>query len=92
MYLYKTIIYKDTSNLGDTIDISQNNVNRSDFETNHKPSAIEINQIFLSETTFQIDLSYTDFSAKVVSPILWSDVKYIDNNHYELILLTDNLL
>jgi len=78
MYLYRTTIYKDTSNvLG--LNISQNNTDKTDFETNYKNTAIAVSNVVISETTFLTELSYATFKTKVVTPILWSDVKYTDD-------------
>lgn len=92
MYLYNTTIYKDTTNvLG--LDVTQNNLDKADFETNYKSSVYLISKISILETTVEIDKTYTQFKALIVNPILWSDVKMVEEtNHYDLYLLSANPL
>jgi hypothetical protein len=91
MYLYKTRIYKTpepsyapAGNAGD----------RTDFEdASKKGEALSVTKIDVSETTFELDLTYTSFKAFVVSPILWSDVKYVESPaYYDLLLASENEL
>ena len=78
-YLYKTIIYKDTTNIY-SLNITQNNIDKTDFETNRKSSSQSITEIFISETSFITEESYANFTARIISPITWADVKYIENS------------
>lgn len=90
MYIYKTSIFKSSTLV---IGIDPNNVaNLSDFETNFKATARKIDELLLSGNSFVIELSYTDFKAKITGSVLWSDVKYIETSKYLLHLLTDNPL
>lgn len=90
-YLYKTILEKSPNGLQEEIDAK--NADKIDFETNGKPTARKVDDVFLAQTTFISDLSYSNFKAKIVAPITWSDVKYKEDRiKYELNLLTDNPL
>ena len=90
MYLYKTTLFKTgTVVLGLPV---SNDADRVDFETNFKATALKVDRLELNETTFIVEKSYTDFKALIVSPILWSDVKYIESDKYELNLLSANPL
>jgi len=82
-YLYQTIISR-----------TQSSSDKSDYETNHKSDIIEISQIKLLETTFILEESYSDFSAKIDGiDIKWSDVTVItSNDKYWLFLLSDTAL
>jgi len=91
MYLYQTIIYKDVNKV---IGADPNNdANKADFVNNYKSIAQKIDSIIVAETSFEIDMLYADFKAKIISPITWADVKYIeDNNSYTLYLASENPL
>jgi len=86
MYLHRTTIYKNISNvIGAPVD---NDVNKTDFETNHKSSVVPISAIELFETTFLVDKTYAGFEALLTGDISWTDVKMIDNeDEYILNLL-----
>lgn len=87
MYLYKTTIYKITDNVVG-IDVGQNDTDKTDFDNNRKSSAIKIDNIVLAELTFEVEKTYTNFSALITGGILWSDVKYTQSDKkYELYLL-----
>lgn len=77
MYLYHTTIYKETSSIHG-LNVSQNNADKADFEDNHKASAIVVDSVDIAETTFTIQDDYTTFSGRITTPIVWSDVKYIE--------------
>lgn len=83
MYLYKTIIYKNTDNVGGLTlaERTQMALNKTDFETNHKATAIKVDEIILAETTFEIEKTYAQFEALLTGDLTWADVKYkeIDN-------------
>ena len=84
-YLYKAILYKNSS---EVIDVDANNdTNLADFQNNHKAAALKIEDVALAETTFIISESYASFSARIVSPLDWSDIKYKENHKIELYLL-----
>ena len=94
-YLYRAEIFKSSTGLGGwtQAQIDQNNSDRSNFETNFKSTAVKISIVFLGATTFITELSYANFKAKIVSPIAWTDVKYIENNtSYSLNIISDNPL
>lgn len=87
-YAYKTILYRDTNNVAG-LDVSTNNTNLSEYETNHQSSALQISTINFAETTFLIDKTYSEFDALIVSPYAWSDVKEVlTDQRYELYLIT----
>ena len=87
MYLYKTVTYHDTTNVA-TVPVD-NTTDNSDFVANHKTTAIPVDNIIVSETTFETELSYTDFSALVVGDITWDEVKYITGlRSYQLFLVS----
>ena len=77
MYLYKTQIIKNPNGTQSEIDAIV--AEKNDFETNFKAMATPVSGVVIAETTFVTDLSYANFKAKIVSPILWSDVKYIED-------------
>jgi hypothetical protein len=90
MYIYKTTIYKPARrNIVDDDIRSINQASQDDFEANYKASAVLITSVVMAETTFITELAYADFKAKIVSPITWADVKYIDNNDYVLYLASE---
>lgn len=65
---------------------------KTDFETN-KASALQAQDVIFAETTFLVQKSYTDFKALIVSPLAWSDVKYIQYaNYYELYVTSESPL
>ena len=90
-YLYKTYLYKDESKVSP---VPENNTeDLADFEDNHKADAMEITELVLAETVFSTDKSYSEFDALITGGILWSDVKYIEDEiFYELSLLSDTPL
>ena len=91
MYLYKTILFRDTTNVIDSP--ATNPVDLLDFDTNHKASCLFINQLEIAETTVLIEKTYTQLNALIANPILWSDIKYKSNSQkYELFLLSENPL
>lgn len=96
MILYNAVILKnptsfkkaDGSNQLSSAEITSHTQALADFEENFKADATKIDRIFLSETTFITELSYTDFKAKVTLPVLWSNVNFEeDAGSYELYLL-----
>ena len=93
MYLYKSLIYHDTTNVVDLP--ADNATDIADFEgATKKPNALSIDSLELSETTFELSKDYTAFDALIDgTDILWSDVKYIDDGKaYCLILASENEL
>jgi hypothetical protein len=89
-YLYHAYVYHDTQDvLG--VNVSQEAANTTDFETNYKAQAIEVDDITPGATTFDIVKSYADFKTLISSPITWSDVRYAKEEHaYDLYLLTSS--
>lgn len=59
-------------------DKDQHFADKTDFEMNFKSQAIPTSDVIIAETTFVTELTYAQFKTKIVLPILWSDVKYID--------------
>lgn len=79
MYLYRAKILKNTDEyIMSQAEKNQHASDRTDFETNFKAQTIPVGDVIIAETTFVADLTYIQFKAKIVSPVLWSDVKYID--------------
>lgn len=86
-YLYNAIIYKTTDNVVG-LDVTQNNLDKTDFETNYKSSCEDITLVNVAATTFEHDETYTDFKAMITGDITWSDVKMVEgDNKYTLYLL-----
>ena len=89
MYLHQTIIYRVTDNLYG-IDITQNNLDKTDYETNHKASVTEVSDITIAETTIRQDVTYAVFEG-LMNGITWADVLAMTtNNKYVLSILSDN--
>jgi hypothetical protein len=88
MNLYMTTLFKSTDNvIGAPAD---NDVNKTDFETNDKPLATKVDEVSLMTTTFIINKTYTQFEALLSPPLTWADVKYIeDDRKYTCYLLTE---
>ncbi len=85
-YLYNTYIeYQDTSD-------------RTDFETNYKATAKGFSYITIGDTTFTLELGYTNFKTLIDGiTITWADVRYIEGisdgtSDYELYLITSSPL
>ena len=87
MYLYRTTLFKpNITVLGLS---ASNDADRTDFENNYKSTAAKTDAIIIAETTFISELSFVSFKAKIIVPILWSDVKYLDDSEkYQLNLLS----
>ena len=84
-YLYRTELLRTNTSVGKS---ATNDADVTDFETNHKSTAVEVSRVELSETTFVIEDTYAAFEARLVSPVTWADVKYTeDESNYELHLL-----
>lgn len=79
MYIYRTKIYEES-------DVS-------DFETNHKATAIVCTGVIINMVAFEIDLPYAQFEALVDGvTISWSDVRYVNYapSRYYLLFGTEN--
>lgn len=88
MYLYKHTIYKITDNVIG-LNVTENNTNKTDFETTHKSATDKVTQIDLFETTYIVLKTYTDFEALITGEVTWADVKLIeDSDKYELNLIS----
>lgn len=87
--LFKTTIFRDTS-LVLGADNSQHALDIIDFENNYQLLANSIDILTVNDTTFIIELSYSDFLTKIITPLTWSHVKYITkHDRYELYVLTN---
>jgi hypothetical protein len=88
MNLYKTTLFKSTVNvIGAPAD---NDVNKTDFETNDKALASKVSDVMLASTTFIVDKTYVEFEALLTPPLTWADVKYLeDERKYVCYLLTE---
>ena len=71
-----------------------NSSDMTDFEENYESQARKVDVLALAGTTFIFDLTYSAFKTRIASPILWSDVKFLedDDNSFQLYLLTENPL
>lgn len=93
MYLYKTQLHRDTTNVNNPPASNDNDV--VDFDVaGKKGSATKINEIVIQETTFITVDDYATFDGRVDgTTIVWSDVKYIeDASSYTLYLSSDTAL
>jgi len=90
-YLYKTTVYTDTNNV---LAVPANNsTNLADYENNHQSNTVKITDLQLADTTFGIDISYSDFDSLVASPYDWTDVReWEHNNRYDLYIITSEPL
>lgn len=90
-YLYKHIIYHDTSRIAGA-NVTQEALDTADFET-HKSDTLEIQELVIFDNTFVIDKSYSDFKALLTDGIDWSDVKFVTKKKtYELYIMTTSEL
>ena len=64
--------------------------NLLDFETNYETQSVPVTEMVVAETTFIIDLNYTNFKSKIVAPILWNDTKYVDGTLQHFIFISSN--
>lgn len=74
MYLYTATIFKSTD--------------KTDFAT-VGATAQSIESIVIASTTFVVEKTYAQFKALIVSPLLWSDVKFKGESVQTLYLVTD---
>jgi len=87
-YLYTTTIYTETDNVIG-INVTQNNIDLTDYENNHQSDTVKVTELQIAETTFKSDLSYVDFDALIVAPYDWGDVKEVNGaGSYNLYLIT----
>ncbi len=85
-YIYKTEIeYQD-------------NTDRIDFETYYKATTKEFSDITIGDTSFILELEYTNFKLLIDGTIItWGDVRYISsitngNIMYELYFISNSAL
>ena len=91
MYLYRAIIYKEPKKIG--VPDGSHAADKSDFETNYMQTATKVNEIVVSETTFVVEKSFTNFKALIDGVVItWGDVKYMDGDAYKLNLLSGSPL
>ena len=92
-YLHKSALFKITDNVAN-IDPTQNNTDKTDFETNFKAQAKQVDSLIIAETTFEVNKTYAQFKAIIDGvTITWADVKYTETEGgYRLYLLRDTLL
>jgi hypothetical protein len=91
MYLYKTVTYHNTNGV---VTVPANNTtDNSDFVANRKASAVKVDEMVLSETTFVTDLSYSAFKTLVTNNTTWASVKYITGTKsYQMFLISSSPL
>lgn len=86
--IYKSTIFKDTSDVL-ALDVTQNNIDKTDFETNFKSLANTLTDFIFGENNVFVQLSFTDFKTKVIS---WNDVSYSEKNKkYDIFLPINEL-
>lgn len=92
-YLHKTELFKTTGSVIG-INVTQNDTDKADFETNYKALAKKIDSLIIAETTFEVEKTYSQLKTLVDgATISWADIKYIENDEgYKLYLLRDTLL
>ena len=96
-YLLQATVFQDLEDqiiLPEGMTWTQANADRTDFETNHKSQAVEINDILINSTTFEQFKNYQDLKAKIDGvTVNWTDVRYVTTSiGYTLYLLTASLL
>ena len=88
MTIYRTIIYKVTTDVIG-LDVEQNNGFKTEWETNHKSSAVPISEIVIAQTAYLQDKMFDDLEDLVTEPLDWGDVKYVEtDNKYAIYLVT----
>ena len=95
MYLYRTTIYKTPDIVAglSSEEKSAHAAAKTDFEGNHKASAVKVDEIITVGTTYVIDKDYSDFDAMITGAIAWTDVKYIENSFdYKIYLSSETEL
>lgn len=90
MYLYRTKLYYDTTNVkGES---PTNATDLADFDVPAKKgTCLAVNSLELAETTFVIEDSYATFDGRINgTTITWANVKCVDTgNAYILYLITN---
>ena len=91
MYIYRKTIFKETNDIIG-IDISQNSADKTDFETTYKSQVAMVSDMYIAETSFLIDKSWSNFKALIDGTIrVWGDVKCMESEgRYILNLVTTN--
>ena len=88
MYINFTTIYKDMTEVYG-VDATENALHKTNFETNYKATATKITGITIAETSFETEMDYDNFKALVATPVIWADVKYVeDYQKYILYLIS----
>lgn len=76
----------------------QDSVDKIEFETDYKATAMEFSYITINDVAFTLELDYTNFKTLIDGIIItWEDIRYIikitnDLTRYELYLVTSNPL
>lgn len=88
MYLYQTTIFKRPDEvIGITAEEVTEHVNaKADYLTNHEASTLKLSKVQVSETTFFIDKTYSEFEQLITN---WADVKQVEDD-MTIILYIDN--
>ena len=90
-YIYKTSLYTDTSVVSGVP--ATNTADLADFTTNHAGDVVDIDELTIAETSFQIEKSYEDFDALVDTPYSWTNVRcWTDHNSKHLYLVATSPL
>jgi hypothetical protein len=87
-YMYHCYVYHETDGVMGIVPANED-ANNTDWETNYKSQALEVNDIIPAATTFELIKTWTQFKALIVSPYTWSDVKYAhESNAWDIYLIT----
>lgn len=91
MYLYKARIITNTNEYTMTqAEKDEQAANDLDFD-NYIAQCLEVDDVIVADTTFQIYKTYPAFKALITGNITWADVKYTDaGNQHKLFLITNN--
>ena len=92
-YIYDCTILKDQTNTYG-FDLTAEAANKTDYENNYQSQTVKVNDLIVSETSFEIDKTWAQFKALIDGVNLtWADVKEgIVGKSYELHLITNSLL
>lgn len=93
LYIYDCQILKDPT---DTVgfDLTAEAANKLDYETNYKSQTVKVDNLIVSETSFEIDKTWSQFKGLIDGVNLtWGDVRQgIVGKFYELHLITNEPL
>jgi len=93
LYIYDCTILKDPTNVTG-YDLTAEAENKTDYETNYKSQTVKVDSLTVSETSFEIDKTWSQFKGLIDGVTLtWADVRQsIVGKIYELHLITNEPL